>query len=89
MEFLDSFKIYSLRILFFNSIISEGYLVPCSIGQSIVLSSYGTALLEKLKVGKYKETEEHLLKFALFIEFYHEDLIIDVQKLILMKLKIF
>ena len=81
LEFLDSFKnLYSLRILFYNSIISEGYTVPNSIGQAIVLSTYGTALLEKLKAGKHKETEEHLLKFALFIEFYHEDLIIDIQK---------
>ncbi|MEZ0454432.1 hypothetical protein ABTW24_22765 [Sphingobacterium thalpophilum] len=80
-EFLNNFKnLFSLRILFYNSIIKEGYIVPTSIGAEIQLSEYGEKLLKKLKEGEHKNEEEHLLKFALLMEFYHEELIIDVFK---------
>ena len=79
--FLNNYKnLFSLRTLFYNSIIKDSYTVPISIGDAIQLSEYGELLLNKLKEGQHKNEEEHLLKFALLMEFYHEELIIDVSK---------
>lgn len=73
--FLNNFKdLFSLRILFYSSIIKEGYT------DAIILSEYGEELLKKLKEGEHKTEEEHLLKFALLMEFYHDELIVDVTK---------
>lgn len=80
-EFLENFKdLFSLRILFYHSIIKENYTVPSSIGEAIVLTEYGSKILNKLKEGEHKNKEEHLLKFSLLMEFYHEELIVDVLK---------
>ncbi len=79
--FLENFKnLFSLRTLFYSSIIKEGYTVPASIGDAIILTEYGQAIYEKLKQGKFKEEGDHILKFGLLMEFYHEELIVDVLK---------
>src|SRR5690554_7012299 len=79
--FLENFKnLFSLRTLFYSSIIKEGYTVPVSICDAIILTDYGRAIYDKLKQGKFKEEGDHILKFALLMEFYHEELIIDVVK---------
>ena len=58
-EFLNNFKnLFSLRILFYSSIIKEGYTVPTSIGAEIQLSEYGETLFKKLKEGEHKNEEE-------------------------------
>lgn len=78
-KFLENFKnLFSLRTLFYNSIIKDDYTIPTSIGQAIVLSEYGVSIFNTLKNGKFKETEEHVLKFALLMKFYHVELIINV-----------
>ncbi len=78
-KFLKNFKtLFSLRTLFYKSIIKEDYNVPASIDEKIVLTEYGTAIFNRLKEDKFKETENHLIKFSLLMEFYHDELIVDV-----------
>lgn len=77
--FLENFKnLFSLRTLFYKSIIKDDYNVPTSIDKEIVLTEFGTAIFNKLKVDKFKDTENHLIKFALLMEFYHDELFVDV-----------
>src|SRR5471030_1406224 len=71
-------KLFSLSLFFRRCIIGPNYNIPLSLRPTIVLSGYGIRIFEKLKKEKFNSTDEYLITFALFVEFYHEDLLIDV-----------
>ncbi|RYC69492.1 hypothetical protein [Spirosoma sordidisoli] len=76
--FISKFKnLFSLKLLFEYTIIRDSYVVSPSFNDAVVLSTYGSEIFEKVK-NENIEISDEIIKFCLFIEFYHEELLIDI-----------
>ena len=70
-------KLFSLKVFFELCVISEDYVLPEYKIDSIILSNYGIKTFDLIK-QKHPDEPDYLIKFCLFLEFYHEDLFIDI-----------
>lgn len=77
-EFLEKFeKLFCIHILFDKGIFNENFEVNKTLATAIVLSETGQEYYDSIKP---EPDEEHVLKFFLFVQFYFEELYIDVLK---------
>lgn len=77
-EFLEKFeKLFCIHILFDKGIFNENFEVDKKLAEAIFLTETGQEYYDSLKP---EPDEEHILKFFLFIQFYFEELYIDVLK---------
>lgn len=79
-EFIGNFKVlFSLRTLFRESIFTERFKVDPRVTEYVVLTKQGMDLFIQLR-GKLKDPQDCEIQFAIFLEFYNEDLLVDVTK---------
>jgi hypothetical protein len=76
-KFMD---IFSLRQLFVNAIyLDEGMFRKFTF--NIPLTDSGTTLLQKLRtIEKYKLLNEQMIKWAIFLDFYQEEILVDINR---------
>ncbi len=80
-EFQRSYiKLFSIRTFYRNAIIKENYTIPTQIGDFIILSSSGQNLFDKLKADRFRDIEDYKIKYSILLEFYHDELFIDIAK---------
>ena len=80
-SFLIQFEdLFCLKHFFSRCIIKEDYSVSEKFNEAIILSSKGQELFKQLKEGKLKETSDSKIKLAIFLEFYHDELLVDIDK---------
>lgn len=80
-SFLIQFEdLFCLKLFFSRCIIKEDYSVSEKFNDAIILSSKGQDLFKQLKEGKFKETSDSKINLAIFLEFYHDELLVDIEK---------
>lgn len=79
-DFLEKFgDLFALRMLLDNSVVVADWKPQKGLGESIVLTPEGEQLVSL--VGKvFKGMSEDEIKLAIFLRFYHYELLIDVDK---------
>ena len=79
--FQDKFvDLFSLSILFRKAILKEDYEISNKFEEYIVLNKCGKELKEKLRYEKFKMLDDNTIHFSIFLMFYNEELLIDVEK---------
>lgn len=80
-KFIANFKnLFAIRTFFNNSILTQEFEIDPNILEHIILTKEGKKLFKQLKKEKFQELEGHKLLFAIFLEFYSDELLIDVNK---------
>jgi len=69
-----------LSILFRKAILKEDYEISNKFEEYIVLNKCGKELKEKLRYEKFKMLDDNTIHFSIFLMFYNEELLIDVEK---------
>lgn len=78
-KFINRFVVlFGLKYFLNNCIISKDYDFSKLDCKKIVLTQSGLDLYNQLIKGKFSSIDEGILKLAIFLEFYNEDLLIDV-----------
>lgn len=79
-EFIKKFvDLFGIKFFLNNCIINKNFDFSKLDCKAIVLSKSGEALFDKLRKGRYADSEENLLKLAVFLTFYTNELLIDVE----------
>jgi hypothetical protein len=69
----------SLQSFFRELIFTDSFQVGEAMNDHIVLTEYGERVYEKLRKDQ-DDYEDHEIKFGLFLKFYHEELLVDVER---------
>jgi hypothetical protein len=79
-EFIDKFSdLFSIKLLLGKCIIDEKYSVDKKFNDIIILSESGNKIYNSIiKKGISADKLEHI-KLAIFLEFYHFDLLVDIE----------
>ncbi len=74
----DFSTLVALKILFEKSIVKNGYMPPAELESAISLTPNGDELVPKIQAN-FKDISMAEIKYALFLKFYHQNLLIDVK----------
>lgn len=79
-EFRNHFKtLYSISHFLYNSIISSKYEIDRKVSEYIILTEAGKKLFQTLK-KKFNDTENYKILYSIFLKFYGDELLVDVNK---------
>jgi hypothetical protein len=80
-EFINKFSaLFSIKILLQQCIIDEKYELNPDLNELIILSKTGQKLYDTIIKKKISIDKPQNIKLVIFIEFYHQDLFVDIEK---------
>jgi hypothetical protein len=81
-EFIEKFSsLFSIKLLLDRCIIDEKYVVDKKFDELIILSKSGEKIYNSLISKKISISKPEDIKLAIFLEFYHYDLLVDIEKI--------
>src|SRR5687768_3141664 len=72
--------LFTIMTFYRNSIKKETFSIPPEFEKFITLTSHGLNLFNRLKEARFSHLDNHQILFSIFLEFYHDELFVDVSK---------